>query len=316
VENPAEGEVVPIDPKDTGDPDASMLLVDASKPIGSPPNGSSPTRNLVPRNNSVARKSKRGSLIARVRSRWRNAKTQVVEEWRKEHPNAQKPMAAALTRIVKEAKLKDEETKRAGETREDRLKDFLTQDKDVERLLIRIRKEDLEREKREQKQKVWEKEQQLSAKFIVLPDSKVKRYWELYVLFMVVASLLLVPMDIAFQLSVDTSSGGTGLYFFMFFVFSDCTFIADLVLSFRTAVTREEHELVKRPGARRTGFRWMNHVRVPNSATKLIVMPIAAQHSLPFIICMVGSSPISLSLFHLTPSSILQKSIICGTFIC
>jgi len=247
VENPAEGEVVPIDPKDTGDPDASMLLVDASKPIGSPPNGSSPTRNLVPRNNSVARKSKRGSLIARVRSRWRNAKTQVVEEWRKEHPNAQKPMAAALTRIVKEAKLKDEETKRAGETREDRLKDFLTQDKDVERLLIRIRKEDLEREKREQKQKVWEKEQQLSAKFIVLPDSKVKRYWELYVLFMVVASLLLVPMDIAFQLSVDTSSGGTGLYFFMFFVFSDCTFIADLVLSFRTAVTREEHELVKRP---------------------------------------------------------------------
>ena len=49
------------------------------------------------------------------------------------------------------------------------------------------------------------------------------------------------------QLSVDFSDGGSSVYFLLFFLFSDCTFIADLILSFRTAVTREEHELVKRP---------------------------------------------------------------------
>ena len=164
------------------------------------------TSNSTPMNIvDVSPSGMNGTPAAEERSRtptkwtakWKEAKNHVVEEWRKTNPK--KTMAQSLTQVVKEAKVKDEEMKRAGETREDRLKTFLTQDKDVEKLLLRIRKEDSERERREEKQKQWEQTSRLSKRTIVLPDSKVKRYWELYVLLMVVSSLVLVPMDIAFQ---------------------------------------------------------------------------------------------------------------------
>lgn len=68
----------------------------------------------------------------------------------------------------------NEDEKQAGANREDRLKDFLTQDKDVEKLLLKIRKDDSEREKREEKQRQWEQTWKISAKAVILPDSKVR----------------------------------------------------------------------------------------------------------------------------------------------
>jgi hypothetical protein len=78
------------------------------------------------------------------------------------------------SQVVTAAKTKNDDEKQAGANREDRLKDFLTQDKDVEKLLIKIRKDDSEREKREDKQRQWEQTWKLSAKTVLLPDSIVR----------------------------------------------------------------------------------------------------------------------------------------------
>lgn len=115
------------------------------------------------------------------------------------------------------------------QSREDRLKDFLTQDKDLENMLAKIRKEEADLTRFSDSNTSWAQKNPWLALLTFKPDSAGKVMWDSMIVVLTLFSLLLVPVDIAFELS-DVSPS-----MLVIMITMDVIFLIDIIVAFRTS---------------------------------------------------------------------------------
>ena len=119
---------------------------------------------------------------------------------------------------------------------------LLLQERELDTLLTRIRKDDIEQHKVAEDEKEWEKSHPVSSGLMVEPNSHRYEMWMIAMVCLVTVSLILVPIDVAFSLSTR------GVAVFVVQCAIDVCFLADLGLGFRTAlVDQRNFYTIKRP---------------------------------------------------------------------
>ena len=133
----------------------------------------------------------------------------------------------------------DVEDEAAELTREDRLRMMITQDQNVENLLMGIRRSEMQTLQATEREKNWESEHPTSSRFVLAPGSKIKAHWDVAMLCLVLASAIMMPLDLAFDI-------GRAPVPLTIMVVLDVSFLFDLLLSFRVAYA-EEHLVIRQP---------------------------------------------------------------------
>jgi hypothetical protein len=127
-------------------------------------------------------------------------------------------------------------------TREDQLRLMINADRNVEELLMRIRKSELLAINGADRESQWESAHPISSRLVLTPGSGFKMWWDVSMLSLVLISALSMPLDLAFDLGA--LSGGVTT----FFVVLDVAFVLDFVLSFRIAyVSPQSGLLIRNP---------------------------------------------------------------------
>ena len=78
--------------------------------------------------------------------------------------------------------------------------------------------------------------------YIILPNGKCKRFWDFFVTFFLLYSLIIVPIDVSWNVECFTTDAGG----FISFTYSICTslFFIDIFLNFFTAVLNEKNQYI------------------------------------------------------------------------
>ena len=175
--------------------------------------------------------------------------------------------------------------------RDERLRQLMLQERELDALLTRIRKEENDVNRAMETERKWEKAHPISANLVVQPNSSKRDKLVLTMVILVVVSAIFSPVDVAYSLS----SRSLPIFFFQLAI--DLCFLVDLVFGFRTAlVDSHNYYTIKRPAAIAAkylcGWFWVDLVAA---------MPIDAI-MLPF-----GSPKITVSLLKLMHTVRLTK---------
>ena len=138
---------------------------------------------------------------------------------------------------------------REGLTREERLRLMVNEDRNVEELVMRIRRAETQAVNGIERENTWEKQYPLSARLVLTPGSALKSWWDVCMLVLVLLSAVTMPLDLAFEL-------GRGVRVTAFFIMLDISFVVDFLLTFRSAYVAEDSQtLVRQPS--RILRRWL-----------------------------------------------------------
>ncbi len=89
----------------------------------------------------------------------------------------------------------------------------------------------------------YDPDQKFSS-FIILPNSIYLRIWEFFILFIVLYTIIVIPMEIGLFLKQKLSVSGELWKYVIFEIFIGNCFFADLLLNFRKALINEKGDLL------------------------------------------------------------------------
>ena len=161
-------------------------------------------------------------------------------------------------------------------TREERLRLMVTEDPNVEELLMRIRRAEMVAINGREQEESWQSSHPISSRLVLSPSSGLKAWWDVAMLMLVLLSAVMMPIDLAF----DLGSGGPIVILFLLL---DASFVSDFVLTFRIAfVADSSHLLIRQPSV--IFRRWLTSwfvldfiAAIPLASIDLIVSTLGAR---------------------------------------
>lgn len=81
--------------------------------------------------------------------------------------------------------------------------------------------------------------------YIILPNGKMKRFWDVLMTFFLVFSLVIIPIDVGWNLECFTANQGAA--FRSFYTYCSILFMFDIFLNFFTAVLNEKNQYIYNP---------------------------------------------------------------------
>ena len=81
--------------------------------------------------------------------------------------------------------------------------------------------------------------------YIILPNGKVKRTWDVLMTFFLLFSLVIIPIDVGWNLECFTANQGE--FFRSFYTYCSILFMFDILLNFFTAVLNEKNQYIYNP---------------------------------------------------------------------
>ena len=124
-------------------------------------------------------------------------------------------------------------------TREERLRLMVNEDPNVEALLMRIRRSEMQAINVREQETNWEAAHPLSSRLVLSPGSGLKAWWDVAMLTLVLFSAITMPLDLAFDLGKDSVLS-------VLFLLLDASFVLDFVLCFRIAFAAPDSQMLIR----------------------------------------------------------------------